>query len=163
MTWAMLPEMMKLWWRRWWWQNHGCTARSERKQTRCRTKPDVSPLGCAASRLRPVTHMLHCSSVDKTNENWLLWQSPSKDRKLISDWWTTALVLPTLKIWRKSVRYIYFEIIGLTGIVNSREEIYRVGQKTGPQTHDHNSVKSLPIYKVFSLEDSLLNLQLNGY
>jgi len=24
-----------------------------------------------------------------------------------------------------------------------------VGQKTGPQTHDHNSVKSQPIYKFF--------------
>jgi len=36
------------------------------------------------------------------------------------------------------------------------------GQKTGPQTHDHNSVKSLPIYSFFSLEDSWVNLQLNG-
>jgi len=39
-----------------------------------------------------------------------------------------------------------------------------VGQKTEPQTHDHNnSVKSLPIYTIFSLEDSLVNLQLNGF
>ena len=41
--------------------------------------------------------------------------------------------------------------------------IYMVGQKTGRRTHDHNSVISLPIYKFCSLEDSLVNLQLNGY
>ena len=36
-------------------------------------------------------------------------------------------------------------------------------KKARPQTHDHNSDKSYPIYKTFSLEDSLVNLQLNGY
>jgi len=41
--------------------------------------------------------------------------------------------------------------------------MYRVGQKTGPQTHDHNSVKSSSIKEIFSLEDSLVNLLLNGY
>jgi len=35
-------------------------------------------------------------------------------------------------------------------------------KKADPETHDHNSVKSKPI-KRFSLEDSLVNLQLNGY
>jgi len=39
--------------------------------------------------------------------------------------------------------------------------IYRVGQKTGPQTHDHNCAKSEPIYKIFTLEDFSVNLQLN--
>jgi len=34
---------------------------------------------------------------------------------------------------------------------------YIQGQKVGPQTHGHNSVKSEPIYKI-SLEDSLVSL-----
>ena len=38
--------------------------------------------------------------------------------------------------------------------------VYRVGQKTGPQTRDRNSVKSLTDLPIFSLEDSLVNLQL---
>ena len=29
-------------------------------------------------------------------------------------------------------------------------KIYRVDQKNGPQTHDHNSVKYLPVYKFFT-------------
>ena len=33
----------------------------------------------------------------------------------------------------------------------------------GPQTDDHSSVKSYPISILFSLEDSLVNLQLKGY
>jgi len=41
-----------------------------------------------------------------------------------------------------------------------KKTTYRVGQKTGPQTHNHNSVKS---YHIFSLQDSIVNLQLNGY
>jgi len=36
--------------------------------------------------------------------------------------------------------------------------IYRVGPKSGPQTHGHNSAKSEPIKKLFSLEDSLVYL-----
>jgi len=36
-------------------------------------------------------------------------------------------------------------------------QLYRVCQKVGPQTHDHNSVKSEPIKKI-SLENSLVNL-----
>ena len=35
------------------------------------------------------------------------------------------------------------------------------GPKTGPQTHDHNCAKSEPIYKIFTLEDFSVNLQLN--
>jgi len=38
-----------------------------------------------------------------------------------------------------------------------------VGQNSGPQTDDHSSVKSYPISILFSLEDSLVNLQLKGY
>jgi len=38
--------------------------------------------------------------------------------------------------------------------------LYRVGQKSETQTHDHNSVKSEPIYKSFSLEDSLVKSSL---
>jgi len=34
----------------------------------------------------------------------------------------------------------------------------RGGPKSGPQTHVHNSVKSEPILKSFSLKDSLVNL-----
>ena len=40
--------------------------------------------------------------------------------------------------------------------------IYRVGQKTGPQTHDHNC-QILSDLQIFSLEDFLVNLQLNAY
>ena len=36
-------------------------------------------------------------------------------------------------------------------------------KKTGPQIHDHNSVKSWLTCKIFSLEDSPVNLQLNAY
>jgi len=36
-------------------------------------------------------------------------------------------------------------------------------KKTGPQTHNRNSVKSEPIYNFFSLENSLVNQQLNVY
>ena len=39
----------------------------------------------------------------------------------------------------------------------------RVDQKTEQQTHDHNSVKSWPILKMFSLKDFWVNLQLNGH
>ena len=35
--------------------------------------------------------------------------------------------------------------------------------KKGQQTHRHNSVKSEPISNFFSLQDSLVKLQLNGY
>ena len=35
-------------------------------------------------------------------------------------------------------------------------------KKSGPQTHDHNSVKFSPILKIFSLKDSSVNLQLNA-
>jgi len=34
--------------------------------------------------------------------------------------------------------------------VNQWHFINRVSQKTGPKTHDHNSVKSLPIYYFFT-------------
>ena len=46
--------------------------------------------------------------------------------------------------------------------VKLNETLYRVSQKTGPQTHNHNSVKS---YQIFSLQvqDSIVKLQLNGY
>ena len=39
---------------------------------------------------------------------------------------------------------------------NTTVKIYRVGQKSGPQIHDHNSVKSEPIKKN-SLENALVN------
>jgi len=44
----------------------------------------------------------------------------------------------------------------------SAPPLYRVGQNSGPQAHDHTSVKSYPV-KFFSLEDSLVNFQLNGH
>jgi len=48
-------------------------------------------------------------------------------------------------------------------IASCDHRIYeRWAKKAGPQTHDHNSVKSEPI-KEISLEDSLVNLKLNGY
>jgi len=53
--------------------------------------------------------------------------------------------------------------VGLTKKHTLAVILYRVGQKTGPQTHDHNSVNSWLIYKIFSLDDSLVYLQLNGY
>jgi len=39
--------------------------------------------------------------------------------------------------------------------------LYRVSQKVGPQTHDHDSVESVKRL-FFSLENSSVNLQLNG-
>jgi len=37
------------------------------------------------------------------------------------------------------------------------------GPKKPHQTHAHNSVRSEPIFKILSLEDSLVNSQQNGY
>jgi len=46
--------------------------------TRCKARRNVSPPGCATSRLHPATPI---SSVDKTNKNWLPRQRPLRDRK----------------------------------------------------------------------------------
>jgi len=46
--------------------------------TRFTAKPNASPPGCAASRLRPATPI---SSVDKANKNWLPWQRTLRDQK----------------------------------------------------------------------------------
>ena len=43
-------------------------------------------------------------------------------------------------------------IIICTVLPSWQIKIYRVGQKTGPQTHNHNSVKFLPIYTFFHRE-----------
>ena len=73
------------------------------------------------------------------------------------------LVCLALVTWSMESHWIHGCSASDSFSLNLRVCVYRVGLKTGPQTHDHNSVKSWPIYKLFSLEDFLVNLQLNGY
>ena len=46
------------------------------------------------------TGVTKISSVDKTNKNWLPRQHPLRIEELTSEWSSTAIVLPTLKIWQ---------------------------------------------------------------
>jgi len=65
---------------------------------------------------------------------------------------------------RDVVVVVFFVLwFGLRSDVFNNDSIYTASQKTGPQTHDHNSGKSQPIYKNFTLKDSVANLQLSAY
>jgi len=63
----------------------------------------------------PLTACLHPCT--KTNKFGCHGSVPWEIKKLVSGWSSAALVLPTLKIWRRSVQCIDFEIIGVTGVV----------------------------------------------
>jgi len=94
----------------WFWLNYS--------KTGCRDKSSVSPTGCAvwvqrhscttsltilpyANAIRRMSPKV--SSVNR-HKHRLSWQRPLSDRKLISGWLSTAIVLPTVKIWRRSVQ-----------------------------------------------------------
>ena len=80
--------------------------------TICRAKPNVSPPGCATSRLRPASPMHYC-------KNWLPWQRPLRGRKtdfrliVCSHGSTNPQNLA-------KIRPVDFEIIGLTLIVKNK-------------------------------------------
>jgi len=78
--------------------NNTCTKHQKNFNTRCGAKPNVSPPGWVTSRLSPASqlHFLpyanaiyrmssELSFVDTFNKNWLPWQCPLRDQKLISD------------------------------------------------------------------------------
>ena len=60
-------------------------------------------------------------------------------------------------------KYCRGRVPGVPGGVDAYGKHTGWAKKVESQTHGHNSVKSLPIKKQFSLEDSSVNLQLNGY
>ena len=72
------------------------------------------------------------------------------------NWLNQYILLENIKY-----NYLTKENVGVSEVLpiapsTVRSWTYRVGQKTGPQTHGHNSVKSEPIPKK-SPEDSLVN------
>ena len=108
-------------------------------ETRRRAKRNVSPPGCATSRLRPATlvHFLsYANAVYRMSPKIIFVPKGNKTGKLISDWSSAAIVLSRCSINRENlvqIGPIDFEIIGRAGIVKNsmmQMQITDAGQST---------------------------------
>ena len=112
---------------------------------RCKAKPDVSPPGCATSRLRSANQLsflpyanatyrtspeLNFNSVDKANKNWLPRQRALKDQKTNFRLIIYSQILPTPANFAK-VGAVDVDIIGLKKIVKMRNSS-RIDSLSGP-------------------------------
>ena len=79
-------------------------------------KPNISPPDCATSRLHPATRT-DCNRhapITECHRNSIVWVKPAEivchgnvpcgNEKIFSDWSYTTIDIPTLKIWRRSIR-----------------------------------------------------------